>query len=51
MERLVVWLVLAGIYGGILALLVQYLGQGGILVWLPLVYLGQMWLRRRARGY
>jgi hypothetical protein len=51
MERLAVWVVLGALYGGVLYLLVQFVGQVGILIWLILVVIVQVWLARRARGY
>jgi hypothetical protein len=51
MERLAVWVVLGALYGGVLYLLVQFVGQQGILIWLILVVIVQVWLARRARGY
>ncbi len=51
MERFVVWVVLAALYGGALAVLYQFMGQGGVAVWLALVVAFQWWLRQRAKGY
>jgi len=50
-ERIVVWLLLAAVYGGLLALMVNRLGQMGFLAWLVLVVVAQLWLARRAKGY
>ena len=46
-----VWFLLAAVYGGLLALLGIRLGQMGILAWLVLVVVAQLWLARRAKGY
>jgi hypothetical protein len=51
MDRLMIWIVLGVVYGGVLYLLVQLLGQQGVIVWLALVVVVQVWLARRARGY
>jgi hypothetical protein len=51
MERLAVWVVLAALYGGVLYLLVEAIGQEGFFIWLVLVVIVQIWLARRARGY
>jgi hypothetical protein len=51
MDRLAIWAMLGALYGGVLYLLVQFLGQQGFLIWLIFVVIVQVWLARRARGY
>jgi hypothetical protein len=51
MDRLALWVVLGALYGGVLYLLVEFIGQQGFFIWLVLVVLVQVWLARRARGY
>lgn len=48
MDRLLIWVALAGVYGAVLALLYNTMGRWGILVWLVIVTGVQLWLRRRA---
>ena len=51
MDRLVIWVVLGAIYGGVLYLLVEAMGQAGFVVWLAVVVVGQFLLSRRTRNY